>query len=75
MKSLYELSQLVQKLPGKSCWYTVEKTEETYTDNNGDEKHRYERNIWAYEPKLKSKSGENVVEDIPEEVDLSEIPF
>lgn len=74
MKSLYEMSQLVQKLPGKSCWYTVEKTEETYTDNNGDEKHRYDRNIWGYEPKPKKKTDE-VIEDIPEEVDLSEIPF
>lgn len=76
MKSLYEMSQLIQKLPGKSCWYTIQKTEETYIDNNGDEKYRYERNIWGYEPKLKSKS-ENIAEDIDlsEPVDLSEIPF
>jgi hypothetical protein len=80
MKSLYEMSQLVQKLPGKSCWYTIQKTEETYIDNNGDEKYRYERSIWAYEPKLKNKSEkstEDITEDIDisEPVDLSEIPF
>lgn len=77
MKSLYDLSQLAGKLPGKECWYTVEKTEETYVDQNGDERYRYEKNIWAYEPKLKKKesASEVVADDIPDEVDLSDIPF
>lgn len=68
---LSDLNKIISKLVGKSCWYKNEKLEETYVDKNGDEKHRYNKDIAGYEMKIKSSDKSNLGEPI----DLSEIPF
>lgn len=88
--SLYDIAQIKDKLIGKQCWYTVEKSDETYINENGEEKNRYNKNFWGYEPTLnpkkKAEKSEEatkvakVMDYAPEEVsdepiDFSEIPF
>lgn len=84
-KSLHVISEVLPKLTGKQCWYSSQKTEETYEANDGSTKHRYENNVWAFEPTLKPRNEESQEtshqdnlpddRDVDEPIDLSEIPF
>lgn len=59
-----ELVALCNKvLMGKEAWYTVEKSDYTYTTPAGETKHGYNRNITGYEPKPK-QSGNKAIDDI-----------
>lgn len=51
-----------QALIGKEAWYTVEQSDYTYTNQAGELKHGYNRNITGYEPKPK-QSGIKAVDD------------
>ena len=89
VENLYVLSQTVNKLVGKQCWYAVEKTDETYEDDDGNTKHRYDRSVWGYEPNFKNRklSQDEVLseakkqdslpteDEVDQPIDLSEIPF
>lgn len=79
-KDLYEISQILPKLEGKQCWYSSQKTDETYEAKDGTTKHRYENNVWGFEPTLKPRDERHQdiapsEDDLEKEVDLSEIPF
>ena len=57
-----ELVALCNKaLIGKEAWYQVEKSDYTYTNQAGEVKHGYNRNITGYEPKPK-QSGNTAVD-------------
>lgn len=53
----------VKVLVGKEAWYTVEKSDYTYTNQAGELKHGYNKNITGYEPKPK-QSGNKAVDSI-----------
>jgi hypothetical protein len=58
-----ELVGLCNKaLIGKEAWYTVEISDYTYTNQAGELKHGYNRNITGYEPKPK-QSGVKAVDE------------
>lgn len=58
-----ELVELCNKaLIGKEAWYTVEMSDYTYTNQAGELKHGYNRNITGYEPKP-SQSGIKIIDD------------
>ena len=58
-----ELVELCNKaLIGKEAWYQVEKSDYTYTDQAGEVKQGYNRNIFGYEPKPK-QSGVKAVDE------------
>lgn len=58
-----ELVALCNKaLIGKEAWYTVEKSDYTYTNQAGELKNGYNRNITGYEPKPK-QSGVKAVDE------------
>lgn len=58
-----ELVELCNKaLIGKEAWYTVERSDYTYTNQAGELKHGYNRNITGYEPKP-SQSDIKIVDD------------
>lgn len=56
-----ELVELCNKvLIGKEAWYVIEKSDYTYTNQAGELKHGYNRNIFGYEPKPKQSGVESV---------------
>lgn len=61
-----QLEEACQKtLIGKECWYTVyEDPERTYTNDKGEVKNSYNRNIYGYEPKPRTVSVSSEVEDV-----------
>lgn len=62
VKNSEELVELCNKaLIGKEAWYTVEKSDYTYTNQAGEQKHGYNKNITGYEPKPK-QSGNTTVD-------------
>lgn len=62
VKNSDELVALCNKaLIGKEAWYTVERSDYTYTNQAGEQKHGYNRNITGYEPKPK-QSGNAAVD-------------
>lgn len=62
VKNSEELVELCNKaLIGKEAWYTVEMSDYTYTNQAGELKHGYNRNITGYEPKPK-QSGNTAVD-------------
>lgn len=70
LKDTEELEQACQHLVGKEAWYSVyENPERTYTDQDGKLRNSFDRNIYGYEPKPRTVSGnpEGV-----EDVDMSE---
>lgn len=85
VKTLYDIAQIKDRLIGKQCWFTLQKSDDTYIDENGDEKNSYDKNFWGYEPTLKTEkkpvkreepSQDVVLEDVDDSpIDLSEIPF
>lgn len=57
-----ELVALCNKaLIGKEAWYQVEKSDYTYTNQAGEQKQGYNRNITGYQPKPK-QSGNTAVD-------------
>lgn len=50
------LEKQCQKLIGKECWYMVQKSDQTYVNNNGETKNSYNKNIYHYEPKMKESA-------------------
>lgn len=57
-----ELVDLCNKvLIGKEAWYVVEMSDYTYTNQAGEVKHGYNRNLFGYEPKPK-QSGNAAVD-------------
>lgn len=74
--SLLKLCQ--ENLEGKEAWYKVEKSGTQYSDPvTGEMKNSYNRNLYGYEPQMKNKSDEQILDDIKNgtPVDVSEIPF
>lgn len=68
LKDTEELEVACQKtLIGKECWYTVyEDPERTYTNDKGELKHSFNRNIYGYEPKPREiTTSADKVEDVP----------
>lgn len=62
VKNSDELVALCKKvLMGKEAWFQVEKSDYTYTNQAGEQKQGYNRNIFGYEPKPK-KSGVDAVD-------------
>lgn len=58
-----ELVDLCNKaLIGKEAWYQVELSDYTYTNQAGELKHGYNRNIFGYEPKPR-QSGNAAVDE------------
>jgi hypothetical protein len=56
-----ELVALCNKaLIGKEAWYTVEQSDYTYTNQAGELKYGYNRNITGYEPKPKQSGVKEV---------------
>lgn len=63
VKNSEELVELCKKvLIGKEAWFQVEKSDYTYTNQAGEEKRGYNRNIFGYEPKPK-QSGNKAIDD------------
>lgn len=61
VKNSDELVALCKKvLVGKEAWYTVEKSDYTYTNQAGEQKQGYNRNITGYEPKPKQSGNAGV---------------
>lgn len=78
VKDTDELLKLCQdNLEGKEAWYKVEKSGTQYTNQNGELKDSYNRNLYGYEPKMKNVSDDQILKDIENgtPVDVSEIPF
>ncbi len=78
VKDTDELLKLCQdNLEGKEAWYKVEKSGTQYTNQAGELKDSYNRNLYGYEPQMKNKSDEQILDDIKNgtPVDVSEIPF
>lgn len=60
-----KLVEACQALIGKEAWYQNTKSDRTYHDAEGNEKHSYDRNIYGYEPAPKKVSGNpEGVEDV-----------
>jgi len=69
-----ELVALCKKvLVGKEAWYQVEQSDYTYTNQAGEQKHGYNRNITAYEPKPKKQTIDDIMPGNTK-LDSSEIP-
>lgn len=58
-----ELAEFCKALRGKECWYSIVKTDQTYTDNYGNIRHNYDRNVYGYEPKIAPKTEAEKVAD------------
>lgn len=66
VKDTAELVELCnQSLIGKEAWYVVEKSDYTYTNEAGEQKQGYNRNLYGYEPKPKpaQQSGNAAVDN------------
>lgn len=75
VKNSDELAELCNKvLVGKEAFYQVEQSDYTYTNQAGEEKQGFNRNLFGYEPKPKTKTP--VQETFPgaEEVSGEEVP-
>jgi hypothetical protein len=76
VKNSEELVALCKKvLIGKEAFYQVEKSDYTYTNQAGESKQGYNRNLFGYEPKPKPKTAvEQILEKGGEVLDLNEVP-
>jgi len=71
-----ELLKLCQdSLEGKEAWLKVEKSGTTYVNGAGETKESYNRNIYGYEPRMTKKSDDEILEEMNQPIDTSEIPF
>lgn len=74
-----ELAKMADRFRGMEAWYVVEKSDRTYTNDAGEIKPSYNRNVLGYEPKPKAPSVvDQVVETTGgEQVDINpdEFPF
>lgn len=52
------LEKACKVLIGKEAWYLVEKSDRTYTADDGTTKHSYNRNIYGYEPSPRKQPAE-----------------
>lgn len=56
IKDTEELAKICVSLRGKEAWFTLYKSDRTYTNASGDIKNSYDRGIWGYEPSTPKKS-------------------
>lgn len=58
--NLAQLSPFVLRLVDKQAWLKIEKSDKTYTSKEtGEIKHSYNRNIYGFEPKMKTTLSES----------------
>jgi|GEM_PF-1308175 hypothetical protein len=58
--NLAQLNPFVLRLVDKQAWLKIEKSDKTYTSKEtGEIKHSYNRNIYGFEPKMKTTPSES----------------
>lgn len=62
IKGTEELEKACQKmLPGKEAWFSIyESDTRTYTDDNGNVRKSFDKNLTGYEPKAKPVAAKTV---------------
>ena len=75
VKNSDELVALCKKvLVGKEAFYQVEKSDYVYTNQAGEQKHGYNRNLFGYEPKPKEKTALDTLTDGAINLNAEDIP-
>jgi len=68
--------KFLKKFEQMDAWYTVQQSDRQYINNKGETKYSYDKNIYGYEPKLKSRPvTADQLKSVSEPVDNDDIPF
>lgn len=66
-----KIRAVLDKLEGKEAWYSLQKSNRTYQNAQGETKHSYDRNLTGYEPKPRSMTVDELLEG-SEKVEISD---
>lgn len=78
IKNLADFAALLEKTVGCAAWFKVSEDETRSYEKNGEVKKSINRRIYGYQPKDSQKAKveqKDEVEELSDEVDLSDIPF
>lgn len=73
IKNTAELEEACEALMGKKCWYSVAKSERTYTNEAGETKNSYDKNVYGYKPAPKTITPVETAQD--GDINLTNVPF
>lgn len=76
IKNLADFAALLEKIVGCAAWFKVSEDENRSYEKDGEIKKSINRRIYGYKPKDAQKvEQKDEVEELSDEVDLSDIPF
>lgn len=57
------LAKVCVSLRGKNAWFTLHKSDRTYTNDRGEVKNSYDRGVWGFEPDEPKSSTDSTTPD------------